>query len=137
MKTIKLTLILILTITIFGCNKKGDLLSGKWVRQDRALEGMVVSVVKVNNTTLYGKIENSNYANSFSNGETKWNNIKQLSETQFEIDDLIKGGNPQAQYRKSHLTIDVDTITIEWLYRNPGECVSCSKQKWVKLKEKK
>ena len=80
MKTIKLTFILILTIAIFGCNKKSDLLSGKWVRQDRALEGMVVSVVKVNNTTLYGKIENRSYAYDFSNGETKWNNIKKLGE---------------------------------------------------------
>ena len=136
MKTIQISLMLIVTLTILSCNKKSDLLSGKWVRQDRSLEGMVVNVVKVNNTTFYGKIVNTNYSYNFSKGETKWNNIKQLSENQFEIDDLLKGGNPETQYRKSHLTIDVDTITIEWLYRNQGDCVSCSKQKWVRLKEK-
>jgi len=104
------------------------------VREDESLQGLKVQVFQ-NDNSMYAQIVDLGVKDSYYKvGETKWKDIKKVGESEYEMEDLLKGYySDDVKYTQSHLRVQGDMVLIDLFY-NDGRKTG-THQVWTRVKE--
>jgi len=91
---VKLLFLLLIVCLISCSDAPSEAIIGRWERVNDKAEGSIVTVKKLNDTIYEGtitKVQGELLHLGFSRRDVKWQNIKFLTEKEYEAEDLAKG----------------------------------------------